>query len=54
LATTNARISAMQSNLTLKLESADALLAQLTSQQTVLTASISSLNFALYGKPVGS
>ena len=54
LATTNARISAMQSNLTLKLESADALLAQLTSQQTVLTASISSLNFTLYGKPVGS
>jgi flagellar hook-associated protein 2 len=54
LATTNARISAMQSNLTLKLESADALLAQLTSQQTVLTASISSLNFTLYGKPAGS
>jgi flagellar capping protein FliD len=54
LAKTNARISQMQSNLTLKLESADALLAQLTSQQSVLTASISSLNFTLYGKPVGS
>jgi flagellar hook-associated protein 2 len=54
LTDTNARISQMQSNLTLKLEAADALLAQLTSQQTILTASISSLNFTLYGKPVGS
>jgi flagellar capping protein FliD len=54
LTDTNARISQMQSNLTLKLEAADALLAQLTSQQSILTASISSLNFTLYGKPVGS
>jgi flagellar hook-associated protein 2 len=44
-----ARVSLMQNTLTAKLQAADALLAGLQSQQTLLDASIQSLNFSLYG-----
>ena len=45
----NVRIAAAQKAEMAKLEAADALLAQLTSQQDMLTASIQSLNYTLYG-----
>jgi flagellar hook-associated protein 2 len=45
-----ARIDLMQAGLSLKLQQADVLLAQLESQQILLDASIQSLNYALYGK----
>ena len=41
----NARISAMQTSLQTKLQLADTLLASLQSQQSILTSSISALNF---------
>jgi len=44
------RVSAMQLSLTARLQAADALLASLESQQTVLDASLKSLNVTLYGK----
>ena len=47
----NTRIAIMQQTLQSKLQKADALLAQLESQQGMLTASITSLNYVLYGKP---
>ena len=50
VATLNDRISTMQSNLLLQLEKADALQAQLQSQQTSLTASLQGLSLVLYGK----
>lgn len=46
----NARIEVMYSSLSLKLQQADALLARLESQQTMLQASIEGLNLALYGR----
>jgi len=49
-----ARITNMQTALASKLEVADQLLASLDSQQTMLTASIDSLTFALYGKQTGN
>lgn len=44
------RINAMQSTLLAQLQAADALLAQLESQQSLLDASTKSLNFTLYGR----
>ncbi len=44
-----ARINAMQTAMSTKLQAADALVAQLASQQSLLTASIQSLNFTSYG-----
>lgn len=45
----NDRITVMQKGLAAKLQKADALLAQLQTQQTVLNANIQSLNAMLYG-----
>jgi len=44
------RINFMQDGLSLKLQQADALLASLESQQTVLTASLDALKLSLFGK----
>lgn len=46
----NERVTLLQSGLALRLQSADALLASLESQQTVLTSSITSLSYTLFGK----
>ena len=46
----NERVTLLQSGLALRLQSADALLASLESQQTVLTSSITSLSYSLFGK----
>lgn len=43
------RITAMQTSLAAKLQLTDALLAQLESQQSLLSASIQSMNYSLYG-----
>lgn len=50
IATLTERINAMQKGISIKLQTADALLARLQSQQNTITASIQSLNFSLYGK----
>ena len=49
----NERVTLLQSGLAQRLQSADSLLASLESQQTVLTASISSLSYSLFGKKDG-
>lgn len=49
IANTTDQINQMQQILSVKLQSADALLGQMQSQQTVLDASIKSLNLVLYG-----
>lgn len=46
----NERVTLLQSGLAQKLQYADALLASLESQQSVLTASIDSLSYSLFGK----
>ena len=51
IATKNQQIQSMQQNLSSQLEQADTLISQLQSQQTILTASLTSLNFVLYGAP---
>jgi len=48
------RISAMQATLSSKLQAADALLAQLQSQQNILTSSITALNYAAFGVQIAS
>jgi flagellar hook-associated protein 2 len=50
VSTLTERISLMQTSLRSKLQKIDTLLAGLESQQNVLTASIDSLNYSLYGK----
>lgn len=50
----NVRIQVAQKTMLAKLQVADALLAQLTSQQSILTASLQSLNFTLYGVQTSS
>jgi flagellar hook-associated protein 2 len=45
----NVRIQTAQQTEMAKLEAADAMLAQLTSQQSILTSSIQSLDYTLYG-----
>lgn len=47
------RLQAMQVSLSAKLQAADSLLAGLQSQQSVLDASITSLNYSLYGRKDG-
>lgn len=44
------RINSMQTTLSAKLQAADSLLAQLKSQQSILTSSIDALNYTVYGK----
>ncbi|MEQ1946462.1 MAG: flagellar filament capping protein FliD [Bryobacteraceae bacterium] len=44
------RVSLMQTNLSRQLETADALLAQIESQQKAVTASLQGLTYVLYGK----
>ena len=52
--TLNDRINKVQSALTARLQAADALVAQLQSQQSALNASVSSLNYVLYGRQTNS
>ncbi len=52
IATLNDRNSQVQNSLEAKLQAADSLLAQLDSQQTVLTASLLSVNYTNFGKTV--
>jgi flagellar hook-associated protein 2 len=47
------RLTIMQKGLTLRLQQADSLLAQLESQQNTITASLQGLNVVLYGKQQG-
>ncbi|MCL4402583.1 MAG: flagellar filament capping protein FliD [Acidobacteria bacterium] len=49
ISTLTDRITIMQTALQAKLQNADSLLASLQSQQSVLTASIQSMNYAMYG-----
>ena len=48
------RVNALQQSVASRLQMADALLAGLESQQTMLTASVQSLNYVLYGKQVST
>jgi phage-related protein len=50
----NVRIAAEQATETTKVEAADSLLAQLQSQQSMLTATIQGLNYTLYGASLTS
>jgi len=50
----NTRLSLMQTALNRQLQMADAAVAALQTQQQVLTASIQSVNLAMYGKNFGS
>jgi flagellar hook-associated protein 2 len=50
----NTRISVMQASLTRQLQAADALQAQLTSQQQQLNATIQSLNYSAFGAPLST
>jgi len=50
----NVRIQTAQQAEMAKLEAADSLLAQLESQQSILTSSIQSLNYTLYGTSTSS
>lgn len=53
VAALNERVTLLQSGLAQRLQYADALLANLESQQTVLTASIDSLSYSLFGRKEG-
>ena len=50
----NTRNATAQAALTQKIQAVDSLLASLQTQQNTLTASITGLNYTLYGKPAGS
>ena len=50
MTTISQRVSDMQATLNKKLQAADAVLAALDSQTSILTASIQSLNYTSYGK----
>lgn len=50
----NTRIDYMQKSLNAQLKAADALLASLDSQQSILTGSIQSMNLVMFGKSVGN
>jgi flagellar hook-associated protein 2 len=54
ISTLNTRTSQLQASMTARLQAADALVAQLQSRQNIVNASISSLNFVLYGKQTNS
>ncbi len=51
ITTLNAQVAQIQANATAQAEKADALVAELQSEQNVDDASIQSLNYVLYGKP---
>ena len=53
IATTTDRINALQKSVSSRLQLADALIAQLESQQKTLSATVQSLNLVLYGKQTG-
>lgn len=50
----NDRVAIMQHALTEKLQRADSMLADLQSQKNILTASVQSVNYVLYGKNTGN
>lgn len=50
ISTMNTQIQNMQTAMSTKLEQADSLIAQLQSQQTMLTDTLTSLNYVLYGQ----
>jgi flagellar hook-associated protein 2 len=50
ITTLNDRVSQIQSSMTAKLQAADALVAQLESQQNTVNASVESLNYVAFGK----
>ncbi|HTW63300.1 MAG TPA: flagellar filament capping protein FliD [Bryobacteraceae bacterium] len=54
ITTLNAQVAQIQTDATAQAQQADAYVAELQSQQTVLDASIESLNYVLYGKPTSS
>jgi flagellar hook-associated protein 2 len=54
ISTLNARASQDQASETARLQAADALVAQLQSQQNLVNASVSSLDYVLYGKQTNS
>jgi flagellar hook-associated protein 2 len=53
ISTLNARIAVTQTGLTLRLQQADAAVANLQSQQQVLSASVQAIDLALFGKDFG-
>jgi flagellar hook-associated protein 2 len=54
IATAQTRAAQVQANVTAQAEAADALVADLQSEQNTVDASIQSANYALYGKQVGA
>ncbi|MGA2596571.1 MAG: flagellar filament capping protein FliD [Bryobacteraceae bacterium] len=54
ITTLNNQLTTMQTNLTSQLEAADAAVAELESQQTILTSSIDSVDLVLYGQNYGT
>jgi flagellar hook-associated protein 2 len=54
IVTLNDRANQIQSSMTAKLQAADALVAQLQSQQTTIDAAVNSLNYVLYGRKTDS
>ena len=54
ISTLNTRTSQLQASMTARLQAADALVAKLQSQQNIVNASVSSLNYVLYGKQTNS
>jgi flagellar capping protein FliD len=54
ISTLNTRTSQMQASMTARLQAADALVAKLQSRQNIVNASVSSLNYVLYGKQTNS
>jgi flagellar hook-associated protein 2 len=52
--TLNDRVKLVQNSMSAKLQAADALVAQLQSRQNLVNASVSSLNYVLYGKQTNS
>jgi flagellar capping protein FliD len=54
ITTLNAQVAQVQASATAQAQQADALVAQLQSEQSTLDASIESLNYVLYGKPTSS
>jgi len=54
ISTLNTRTSQLEASMTARLQAADALVAKLQSQQNIVNASVSSLNFVLYGKQTNS
>ena len=50
ISTLNERVSQIQSAMTTRIQAADALVAQLQSQQNMVNSSVSSLNYVLYGR----